>query len=286
MADKTQKNEPVPAELAGAPTCGIVMPIAQMDGFGINHWAEVKGIILEAVESLSQTKFSGSVVSESAAVGVIHTRIVTNLYTSSIVVCDVSGRNPNVMFELGMRLAFDKPVVIIKDKETPFSFDSGPIEHLEYPRDLRYGAMQTFKAALAERVHSTYQSSLIDPDGPSFLKSFGTFKLPRLSTEDVEPYELIMAQLQEIRSDMATLAPRPYIKQPISPPHPREIAKALIEKRLAELKRRFSIKDWRSLPPIEKQNLLYNVASEDMGPNYPLEDMRAIVAHVLDVDEL
>jgi hypothetical protein len=33
-------------------------------------------------------------------------------------------KNPNVMFELGMRLAFDKPAIIIKDNRTNYSFDT------------------------------------------------------------------------------------------------------------------------------------------------------------------
>jgi hypothetical protein len=32
--------------------------------------------------------------------------------------CDVSGKNANVMFELGLRLAFDNPTIIIKDDKT------------------------------------------------------------------------------------------------------------------------------------------------------------------------
>lgn len=40
------------------------------------------------------------------------------------------------MFELGMRLTFDKPTIIIKDNTTDFIFDTGPIEHLQYPKDL------------------------------------------------------------------------------------------------------------------------------------------------------
>jgi hypothetical protein len=35
-----------------------------------------------------------------------------------------------------MRLAFDRPTIIVKDDLTTYSFDTSPIEHLEYPRDL------------------------------------------------------------------------------------------------------------------------------------------------------
>jgi len=32
------------------------------------------------------------------------------------------------MFELGLRLAFDKPAIIVKDDNTSYSFDTAPIE--------------------------------------------------------------------------------------------------------------------------------------------------------------
>jgi hypothetical protein len=61
------------------------------------------------------------------------------------VIGDVSCKNPNVMFELGMRLAFDKPTIIIKDDQTSYSFDISPIQNLEYPRDLRFNKIIDFK---------------------------------------------------------------------------------------------------------------------------------------------
>ncbi len=124
---------------------GLVMPIAPIDDCSADHWLEVKSIITESVSSLSDYKCSTKIVSEGDSVGLIHKRIVEGLYTSDIVICDVSCKNPNVMFELGMRLAFDKPTVIIKDDRTTYSFDTGVIEHLEYPRDLRFAKIVEFK---------------------------------------------------------------------------------------------------------------------------------------------
>ena len=117
------------------PICGVVMPISEIDGCSESHWADVRGIIDQAVE---QAGFVPNLVSEADDVGIIHKRIIQNLYDNPIVVCDVSGKNPNVMFELGIRLAFDKPTIIIKDDKTSYSFDTSSIEHIEYPRDLRF----------------------------------------------------------------------------------------------------------------------------------------------------
>lgn len=83
------------------------MPISSLDGCTAEHWVEVKSIICEAIGAVAEPQFSVKLVSDADDVGVIQKRIVQNIYSSDIIVCDVSGKNPNVMFELGMRLAFD-----------------------------------------------------------------------------------------------------------------------------------------------------------------------------------
>src|SRR4051794_24255330 len=99
---------------APAPDCGIVMPISALDGCSEAHWADVLDILKTAIKSAG---FRPDLVSRSDEVTIIHKTIITNLYDNPIVVCDVSGKNPNVMFELGIRLAFDKPTIIIKDDQ-------------------------------------------------------------------------------------------------------------------------------------------------------------------------
>ena len=68
--------------------------------------------------------YEAELVSDAEDIGIIQTRIVQNLYDKDIIVCDVSCKNANVMFELGMRLAFDKPTIIVMDNMTKYSFDA------------------------------------------------------------------------------------------------------------------------------------------------------------------
>lgn len=179
--------------------CGLVMPISAISGCGEQHWMEVKEILTDAVE---RAGFSANLVSFADDVGVIQKRIVQNLYDNPIVVCDISARNPNVMFELGMRLAFDKPTVVIKDDKTDYAFDTSPIEHLEYPRDLRFSKVVEFKEALCGKVKATYEKAKEDESYTSFLKNFGTFKVAKLETKEVSKEEIIMDELREIRKSM------------------------------------------------------------------------------------
>ncbi len=67
------------------------------------------------------------------------------------------------MFELGLRLAFDNPTVIVKDDKTDYSFDAGVIENIPYPRDLRFTKIVEFKKKLAEKVSNTFKASVEDP---------------------------------------------------------------------------------------------------------------------------
>lgn len=185
-------------------SCGLIMPISAIDGCSADHWIEVKSIITDALMSIESCQLIVKLVSEQDDVGVIQKRIVQNVYSSDIVVCDVSCKNPNVMFELGMRLAFDKPTVIIKDDKTDYSFDTGVIEHVSYPRDLRFGRITAFKVALAEKVMATHKVSLEGNDH-SFLKSFGTFSVSVLEQKSGTPDQVIIEMLQDLSADVARL---------------------------------------------------------------------------------
>lgn len=70
-------------------------------------------------------KMGGFVVTTANREGsdVIQSTIVNNLLDADLVVADLSEHNPNVLFELGMRMAFDKPVVLIRSKGTGKIFD-------------------------------------------------------------------------------------------------------------------------------------------------------------------
>ncbi len=154
--------------------CGLIMPIAECDGCSPEHWLEVRSIIESAVAIITDPPFIAKMVSDGDAGGTIHGRIVQNVYKNEIVVCDVSGRNPNVLFELGLRIAFDRPVVLIKDDETEFAFDIGPLEHLVYPRSLRHAPMERLKTELARKISAIYKDWYSGKgERPSYIKAFG-----------------------------------------------------------------------------------------------------------------
>lgn len=193
-------------EVAGSkPTCGLVMPMSPTGDCSEAHWQEIKDILSDSIEIAG---FEPQMVSDADDAGIIQKRIIQNLYQNPIVVCDVSGKNPNVMFELGMRLAFDKPTIIVKDDKTDYSFDTAPIEHLGYPRDLRFANIVTFKEALSRKIKATYDKSKSDKNYTTFLKNFGTFNVPKLDTQEVSKDDFVLEELRQIRTMMGSFSRR------------------------------------------------------------------------------
>lgn len=183
--------------------CGIIMPISSHSDYPNDHWKDVLNILAEAIE---ETDFEPRLVSDDVAIGLIHDRIVTNIYNDDIIVCDVSSKNPNVMFELGLRLAFDKPTIIIKDELTGYSFDTGVIEHITYPSSLRFNDIVNFKNDLIKRINATYKKSQDEKDYSPFLKSFGKKIIPAsIEQTEIPEGKYILEQLNFMRQEIRSL---------------------------------------------------------------------------------
>lgn len=211
MSIKAKETEKIveKIEVEDLNTCGIVMPISAIDGCSEKHWSEVLSIIKASVKDAG---FKGNLVSDANDVGIIHKRIIQNLYDNPIVICDVSCKNPNVMFELGIRLAFDKPTIIIKDDKTTYSFDTSAIEHIDYPRDLHYHQINDFKIKLSEKIKATYGKAISDDKYSPFLKHFGEFKVAKIEKKEVTEEKFILEELKSIRMSIENIRTRPSKK--------------------------------------------------------------------------
>jgi hypothetical protein len=208
-----RKDNPAPAAPTTAPVCGIVMPISAIDGCPAEHWIDVRNILDEAIKKAG---FKPELVSDADDVGVIHKRIVQNLYNCPVVVCDVSGKNPNVMFELGMRLTFDKATVIVKDDVTGYSFDTSVIEHVPYPRDLRFAKIVAFQERLVEKIKATDRKATEDKGYSPFLKNFGQFTVPKLETTAIPQDEYVLNAIRELETSVSQLVARMKREGPLT----------------------------------------------------------------------
>lgn len=136
-------------------TCFVVMPIADMQGYEPGHFSRVYANIIKP--SCEQAGFKPIRADEVQNAGMIHIDILNNLLDADMVICDLSGKNANVMFELGIRQAFDKPVVLIQEIGTGRIFDISPMRCIDYDKVMRYDTVVPVQRKISACLKETYE---------------------------------------------------------------------------------------------------------------------------------
>lgn len=140
----------------------------------------------------------------------IHLDILKKLIEAPIAVCDLSTRNPNVLFELGIRQAFDRPVVLIQEKGTPKIFDIAPLRYLEYSKEMKYHEVLESQKSLQEAIEATKSAENESGNINSIVKLMALNSpagIPNLDKSNKEIMELgyFQSQLAELRMMIESL---------------------------------------------------------------------------------
>ncbi len=97
----------------------------------------------------------------------IQSTIVNDLLNADLVLADLTEHNPNVLFELGMRMAADKPVVLVRAKGTGAIFDvDNMLRVAEYDPNVWPSTVDTDVATLANHIRAGWEYR---DDGNSYL---------------------------------------------------------------------------------------------------------------------
>jgi len=109
------------AEGASKLTAFVIMPFVERDPkHSAGFFAEVLRSVITPAAKASQ--FTVKTANRQGS-DLIQSTIINDLIDADLVIADLTEHNPNVMFELGMRMAEDKPVVLIKAQGTGPLFD-------------------------------------------------------------------------------------------------------------------------------------------------------------------
>ncbi len=99
---------------------------------------------------------------------VIQATIVNQLLDADLVVADLTENNPNVLFELGLRIAEDKPVALIRAKGTPPIFDvDNMLRVFEYDSNLWSSTIDHDRPRLIDHIKAAWSSR---DNGMTFMK--------------------------------------------------------------------------------------------------------------------
>lgn len=99
---------------------------------------------------------------------VIQSTIINELLEADLVVADLTDHNPNVLFELGLRMAEDKPVALIKAEGTGRVFDvDNMLRVFEYRPQLWRSTIEVDLPTLTKHIVSAWENR---DKNPSYMK--------------------------------------------------------------------------------------------------------------------
>lgn len=136
--------------------CGLIMPISATANHSEAHWAAVRTLIGRAIV---KAEFSPMPVWENSATDRVSARIIGNIFQFPLVIADISDNNPNVMLELGLRLASKKPTIVVANTGAVIPFDIRDFHVLQYPSSLSMLEMEAFIEDLSGVLKVKYEAS-------------------------------------------------------------------------------------------------------------------------------
>lgn len=186
------------------PECFVVMPVTDPEGYVPGHFMSIyQDILAPACEQAGYKPTRADQVREA---NIIHLDILRRLLESPMVICDLSSRNPNVLFELGLRQAFDRPVVLVQEVGTPQIFDIAPIRYIEYRREQKFREVVEDQNKIAKAITSTKEAYDKGVGVNSIVRILALTKpasLPELQNASKDPVlQIIRAELSELRQEL------------------------------------------------------------------------------------
>lgn len=183
--------------------CFVIMPISDNENYETEHFKRVyEDIFKPACEIAGYKAIRADDIKKT---NLIHLDILNRLLKSDMAICDLSSKNPNVLFELGIRQAFDKPTVLVKDVDTNTIFDIAPLKYYTYNKSLMYRNVLEDQKEIAKFLAETEESCIKNDNINSIVKLLSLNKATiseKFDDEGQISYKYIISELNELRRDI------------------------------------------------------------------------------------
>jgi nucleoside 2-deoxyribosyltransferase len=148
--------EPNGSNGSNSGTAFVIIPFVERDSI------HTKGFFQEALRNLitPAARDAGFIVKTANRQGsdVIQSTIINDLINADLVIADLTEHNPNVLFELGIRIAQKKPVALIKAAGTGRIFDvDSMIRVFEYQATLWKSSIESDLPGLTDHIRGTWE---------------------------------------------------------------------------------------------------------------------------------
>ena len=198
--------------------CFIIMPISDVDGYEPGHFKRVYDYIIKpACTAAGYTPLRADDVQSTNYIVI---DILKRIITAEMVICDLSSRNANVLYELGLRHAFNLPVTLIKDSITTRVFDIQGLRDIEYDASLRIDSVESAKSLLETTLKNT--SKLKKEDVNSIVQLLGITSATLPNVEITPDTGLLLKAINDLGERISRVEISPSVKTTSPPFNPLE----------------------------------------------------------------
>ncbi|MTK05689.1 MAG: hypothetical protein F8N38_01185 [Hungatella sp.] len=181
--------------------CFIITPIGNSDSEIFRH---INGVIQSVIRPvLKDCGFTDiRAAHEISDPGSINNQLVNRIIDDDLVIANLTGKNPNVMYELCLRHAVAKPVIHICEEGTNLPFDIKGERTIFYKNDM-YGS-EELKIELIKSLNSiNYEKEY--KDNPIYSAIHLGKILKTGDNEKIDANTLILREIQRLSQELASI---------------------------------------------------------------------------------
>ena len=174
--------------------CFVIAPIGKEDSEIRRRSDQIFSYVIKpAVERLGYEAVRGDQISQP---GMINSQVFEHLLEDELAITDLTGKNPNVYYELAVRHAADKPVISIKDVSESLAFDVVGMRTIDV--DFRFiDSMEKCKEEIVKQIQAI-ESGISNIDSPiKFTKQ------AKLIDHSISEAKIINSEIQSLKQGPA-----------------------------------------------------------------------------------
>lgn len=184
--------------------CFVIMPIADHPNYDNGHFNRVYEHLIRP--ACFKAGYEAVRADDSKASHLIMFDILKNIVECDMAICDLSTKNANVFYELGLRQAFNKKTVLITDGIEKEPFDIAGFRYVKYSSSLRIDTVNNNIFDIASMINETETANENDINSIVSILKISPANIDKSTTTPLtQENALIFSALRDINFNLSKL---------------------------------------------------------------------------------